>query len=46
MAWLVNPQKPLDVEILDLVLVDYSTTLDVPAPTWVAGTLATFTATA
>jgi len=54
MAWLVDPDgvpptqraprtKPaLDVEILDLILVDYSKALDAPAPTWVAGALASF----
>jgi hypothetical protein len=46
MAWLVDPQKRLDVEILDLLLVDYSTALEVAAPTWVAGALARFTASA
>jgi hypothetical protein len=42
MAWLVDPARPLDVEILDLILVDYASALDAPAPTWVAGALATF----
>jgi hypothetical protein len=54
MTWLVDPEgvpvsqraartKPaLDVEILDLILVDYSKALDAPAPTWVAGALAQF----
>jgi hypothetical protein len=44
MAWLIEPQKPLDVEILELLLVDYSTALGVAAPTWVAGALARFAA--
>jgi hypothetical protein len=42
MAWLVDPKRPLEVEIIDLVLVDYSKALDAPAPTWVAGALARF----
>jgi hypothetical protein len=44
MAWLVDPSKPLDVEILELRLVDYSEALGAPPPTWVAGALARFTA--
>ena len=44
MAWLVDPKRPLEVEILDLVLVDYSAALDAPPPTWVAGALAMFAA--
>ncbi len=54
MTWLVEPEgapvsqraararPPLEVEILDLILVDYSKALDAPAPTWVAGALASF----
>jgi hypothetical protein len=43
MAWLIDPSKPLDAEILDLLLVDYAQALSAPAPTWVAGALARFT---
>jgi len=32
------------MEILDLMLVDYSKALEAPAPTWVAGALASFRA--
>lgn len=39
-GWLVDPKGPLDVAILDLLLVDYSTALDAPPPTWVAAALA------
>ena len=42
MAWLVDPKRPLDVEILDLMLVDYSKAQDAPPPTWVAAALARF----
>ena len=44
MAWLIDPKRPLDVEILDLVLVDYSKALDAVPPTWVAASLARFEA--
>ena len=46
MAWLIDAKRPLEVEILALLLVDYSKALDVPAPTWVAGALARFEAPA
>jgi hypothetical protein len=46
MAWLVDPTKDLGVEILELLLVDYSDALQAPAPTWVAATLARFEAKA
>ncbi len=46
MGWLLDPARPLDVEILDLLLVDYSAALGAAAPTWVAGALARFTAPA
>jgi hypothetical protein len=42
MTWLIDPRRPLEVEILDLMLVDYSKALDAPPPTWVAAALATF----
>jgi hypothetical protein len=42
MASLIDPKRPLDVEIFDLVLVDYSAALEAPPPTWVAGALAWF----
>ncbi len=42
LAWLVDPARPLAVDILDLLLVDYSLALGAPAPTWVAGALARF----
>jgi hypothetical protein len=45
-AWLVDPKRPLEVEILDLALVDYSEALGTPPPTWVAAALATFQAPA
>jgi hypothetical protein len=44
MAWVIDRAAPLEAEIVDLLLVDYSATLGVPAPTWVAGALATFAA--
>jgi hypothetical protein len=44
MASLVDPKRPLDAEILDLILVDYSRALDAPPPTWVAAALARFRA--
>jgi hypothetical protein len=44
MACLVHPAKPLEVEILDLLLVDYSQALGAPPPTWVAAALAKFSA--
>jgi hypothetical protein len=42
MAWLIDPKRPLGVEVLDLILVDYSEALGTPPPTWVAGALARF----
>jgi hypothetical protein len=45
MAWLVDSKKPIDVELIDLVLVDYSKALEAPPPTWVAAALARFYAT-
>jgi hypothetical protein len=42
MAWLIDPKRSLDVEILDLVLVDYSSALAAPPPTWVAASLTRF----
>jgi hypothetical protein len=54
MAWLIDPEGaktaprgaspkvPLGMEIVDLMLVDYSKALDAPAPTWVAAALARF----
>jgi hypothetical protein len=42
LAWLVDPAKRIQVELLDLLLVDYSEALSAPAPTWVAGALARF----
>jgi hypothetical protein len=44
MASLVDPKRPLEAEILDLILVDYSRALDAPPPTWVAASLARFRA--
>jgi hypothetical protein len=56
MTWLLGPsgppassralsaRPPLEMEILDLMLVDYSKALEAPAPTWVAGALASFRA--
>jgi hypothetical protein len=44
LAWLIDPKQPLDVEVLDLLLVDYSDALGAPPPTWVAGALARFAA--
>jgi hypothetical protein len=46
MAWLVDPGRALDVEILELLLVDYSDALAAPPPTWVAAALARFEARA
>jgi hypothetical protein len=43
MAWAIDPARPLDVEVLDLLLVDYSAALGALPPTWVAGALARFT---
>jgi hypothetical protein len=42
LAYLLDPARPLDVDLLDLLLVDYAKALDAPAPTWVAGALARF----
>jgi hypothetical protein len=42
MAWLIDPARPLEVDIHDLVLVDYAKALDAAPPTWVAASLATF----
>ena len=42
MAWLIDPKTPLDAELLELTLVDYSKALDAPPPTWVAAALAKF----
>jgi hypothetical protein len=42
MGWLIDPRQPLEAEILDLLLVDYSEALGAPEPTWVAGTLTRF----
>jgi len=46
MASLVDAKRPIDTEILDLLLVDYSKALDAPPPTWVAASLARFRARA
>jgi hypothetical protein len=46
LAWLIDAKAPLVAEILDLILVDYSKALDVPAPTWVAGALASLSVAA
>ena len=42
LAWLIDPAKRVQVELLDLLLVDYSDALAAPAPTWVAASLARF----
>jgi hypothetical protein len=44
LAWLVDATRPCMMDLLELLLVDYSEALGAPEPTWVAGALARFTA--
>jgi hypothetical protein len=42
MVHLIDPVRALDVDVRELLLVDYAEALSAPPPTWVAGALATF----